>query len=92
MQLFLTAVLILSCHSSRYEELRYWYDCLCYEEDLRKYHDYMDAMEEIEDHGVPHRHHEVPLLPSKSSLVDRIVQNLESFHPLPQGSVLGMNI
>lgn len=25
----------------RYEELRYWYDCLCYEEDLRQYNDYI---------------------------------------------------
>ncbi|XP_055017079.1 interleukin enhancer-binding factor 3-like [Boleophthalmus pectinirostris] len=32
----------------RYEELRYWYDCLCYEEDLRQYHDYLAAIEEIE--------------------------------------------
>ncbi|XP_026159165.1 interleukin enhancer-binding factor 3-like isoform X2 [Mastacembelus armatus] len=33
----------------RYEELRYWYDCLCYEEELRQYHDYIAAIEEIED-------------------------------------------
>ncbi|KAK7929558.1 hypothetical protein WMY93_005953 [Mugilogobius chulae] len=32
----------------RYEELRYWYDCLCYEEDLRQYHNYIAAVEEIE--------------------------------------------
>ncbi|XP_072318514.1 interleukin enhancer-binding factor 3a [Eucyclogobius newberryi] len=32
----------------RYEELRYWYDCLCYEEDLRQYHDYLAAVEQIE--------------------------------------------
>ncbi|XP_016304628.1 spermatid perinuclear RNA-binding protein-like isoform X2 [Sinocyclocheilus anshuiensis] len=25
----------------RYEELRYWYDCLCYEEDLRQYNQYI---------------------------------------------------
>lgn len=25
----------------RYEELRYWYDCLCYEEDLRQYDQYV---------------------------------------------------
>ncbi|TMS23211.1 Interleukin enhancer-binding factor 3-like protein [Larimichthys crocea] len=37
-----------------YEELRYWYDCLCYEEELRQYHDYIAAIEEIEDK----RHHE----------------------------------
>ncbi|XP_044202204.1 interleukin enhancer-binding factor 3-like isoform X2 [Thunnus albacares] len=40
----------------RYEELRYWYDCLCYEEELRQYHDYIAAIEEIEDN----RHHEEP--------------------------------
>lgn len=45
---------------SRYEELRYWYDCLCYEEELRQYHDYIAAIEEIEDK----RHHEVPLSPA----------------------------
>ncbi|XP_029997321.1 interleukin enhancer-binding factor 3-like isoform X2 [Sphaeramia orbicularis] len=33
----------------RYEELRYWYDCLCYEEELRQYHDYIAAIEEMED-------------------------------------------
>ncbi|KAK2919377.1 interleukin enhancer-binding factor 3-like isoform X1 [Channa argus] len=38
----------------RYEELRYWYDCLCYEEELRQYHDYIAAIEEFEDK----RHHE----------------------------------
>ncbi|XP_029949839.1 interleukin enhancer-binding factor 3-like [Salarias fasciatus] len=38
----------------RYEELRYWYDCLCYEEELRQYHDYIAAIEQIEDN----RHHE----------------------------------
>lgn len=42
-------------HLHRYEELRYWYDCLCYEEELRQYHDYIAAIEEIEDK----RHHEV---------------------------------
>ncbi|XP_061086047.1 interleukin enhancer-binding factor 3a isoform X3 [Conger conger] len=30
----------------RYEELRYWYDCLCYEEDLRLYHHYIAARKE----------------------------------------------
>lgn len=43
----------------RYDELRYWYDCLCYEEELRQYHDYIAAIEEIEDH----RNHEVPPSP-----------------------------
>ncbi|KAM7009863.1 spermatid perinuclear RNA-binding protein-like isoform 1-T1 [Tautogolabrus adspersus] len=33
----------------RYEDLRYWYDCLCYEEELRQYHNYIAAIEEIED-------------------------------------------
>lgn len=41
----LKAVLSLS---DRYEELRYWYDCLFYEEELRQYHDYIAAIEEIE--------------------------------------------
>ncbi|XP_036955860.1 interleukin enhancer-binding factor 3-like isoform X1 [Acanthopagrus latus] len=43
----------------RYEELRYWYDCLCYEEELRQYHDYIAAIEEIEDT----RHLEEPVAP-----------------------------
>ncbi|KAM9314478.1 interleukin enhancer-binding factor 3a isoform 2-T2 [Pholidichthys leucotaenia] len=34
----------------RYEELRYWYDCLFYEEELRQYHDYVSAMEHTEHH------------------------------------------
>ncbi|KAM8879574.1 interleukin enhancer-binding factor 3-like [Spinachia spinachia] len=34
----------------RYEDLRYWYDCLCYEEELRQYHDYISVIDEIEDH------------------------------------------
>ncbi|KAJ8001749.1 hypothetical protein DPEC_G00172670 [Dallia pectoralis] len=33
----------------RYEELRYWYDCLCYEEELRQYHEYITAIHEIEE-------------------------------------------
>ncbi|XP_077574275.1 spermatid perinuclear RNA-binding protein-like isoform X2 [Stigmatopora nigra] len=33
----------------RYEELRYWYDCRCYEEELRHYHDYISTMEATED-------------------------------------------
>ncbi|XP_071393433.1 interleukin enhancer-binding factor 3a [Centroberyx affinis] len=40
----------------RYEDLRYWYDCLCYEEELRQYHDYITAIEEIEEK----RSHETP--------------------------------
>ncbi|XP_068584994.1 interleukin enhancer-binding factor 3-like [Cebidichthys violaceus] len=43
----------------RYEDLRYWYDCLCYEEELRQYHDYIAVIEEIEDH----RHHEEAAVP-----------------------------
>ncbi|KAG7277273.1 hypothetical protein CRUP_036942 [Coryphaenoides rupestris] len=41
----------------RYEDLRYWYDCLCYEDELRQYHDYIAAIEEIEDYN---SHHEAP--------------------------------
>lgn len=33
------AIKLYSC--CRYEELRYWYDCLCYEEDLRQYNQYV---------------------------------------------------
>ncbi|KAM4750677.1 interleukin enhancer-binding factor 3-like isoform 2-T4 [Anableps anableps] len=33
----------------RYEELRYWYDCLCYEEELRQYHEYIAAVQDLED-------------------------------------------
>ncbi|XP_070832494.1 interleukin enhancer-binding factor 3a isoform X2 [Chaetodon trifascialis] len=43
----------------RYEELRYWYDCLCYEEELRQYHNYIAAMEEMEDK----RHYEEAAAP-----------------------------
>ncbi|XP_054634041.1 interleukin enhancer-binding factor 3-like [Dunckerocampus dactyliophorus] len=32
----------------RYEELRYWYDCRCYEDELRQYHDYISAIETAE--------------------------------------------
>lgn len=53
----------------RYEELRYWYDCLCYEEDLRQYHDYIAAIEEIEDK----RHHEETAAPQVHSAYDRHV-------------------
>ncbi|XP_053711933.1 interleukin enhancer-binding factor 3-like isoform X1 [Synchiropus splendidus] len=34
---------------ARYDELRYWYDCLCYEDELRKYNDYVARMEESHD-------------------------------------------
>ncbi|KAM4594364.1 interleukin enhancer-binding factor 3-like [Fundulus diaphanus] len=33
----------------RYEELRYWYDCLCYEDELRQYHKYMAVVKDVED-------------------------------------------
>ncbi|KAJ8264039.1 hypothetical protein GJAV_G00144380 [Gymnothorax javanicus] len=33
----------------RYEELRYWYDCVCYEEELRQYQHYIAALEEPRD-------------------------------------------
>uniref|UniRef100_A0A3Q3BGY7 Interleukin enhancer binding factor 3a n=1 Tax=Kryptolebias marmoratus TaxID=37003 RepID=A0A3Q3BGY7_KRYMA len=33
----------------RYEELRYWYDCLFYEEELRQYHDYITSIENAEE-------------------------------------------
>ncbi|KAK5610620.1 hypothetical protein CRENBAI_002404 [Crenichthys baileyi] len=33
----------------RYEELRYWYDCLCYKEELRQYNEYISAVKELED-------------------------------------------
>lgn len=77
---------MLSWLSCRYEELRYWYDCLCYEEDLRKYHDYIAAMEEMEHHG-PRRHYEVPVSAASSSLEDVTVHSFNSFsyfNPLPQ--------
>ncbi|XP_063065224.1 interleukin enhancer-binding factor 3a [Engraulis encrasicolus] len=32
----------------RYEDLRYWYDCLCYEEEMRNYNDYIAALHEHE--------------------------------------------
>ncbi|XP_041838435.1 interleukin enhancer-binding factor 3-like isoform X2 [Melanotaenia boesemani] len=61
---------LLPDHFDRYEELRYWYDCLCYEEELRQYHDYIAAIEDIED-----RHHvEEPIAPRKhSGPLDRMV-------------------
>lgn len=33
----------------RYEDLRYWYDCLCYDEELRKYDEYIAALHEQEN-------------------------------------------
>uniref|UniRef100_A0A3Q3WKY9 DZF domain-containing protein n=1 Tax=Mola mola TaxID=94237 RepID=A0A3Q3WKY9_MOLML len=72
----------------RYEELRYWYDCLCYEEELRQYHDYIAAMEEMEDK----RHYELfsnkdPGIPQTSvqSQYDRHVMAKHSeVYPSPE--------
>ncbi|XP_076150850.1 interleukin enhancer-binding factor 3a isoform X2 [Alosa pseudoharengus] len=36
----------------RYEDLRYWYDCLFYEEELRKYNEYIAALHEQENQHV----------------------------------------
>lgn len=61
---------LLPEHFDRYEELRYWYDCLCYEEELRQYNDYIAAIEDIEDR----RHVEEPIAPQKhSGPLDRMV-------------------
>ncbi|KAK7154886.1 hypothetical protein R3I93_009742 [Phoxinus phoxinus] len=46
----------------RYEELRYWYDCLCYEEDLRQYNDYIVEYRKWEDENV---HSGEPLPPMR---------------------------
>ncbi|XP_023147332.2 interleukin enhancer-binding factor 3-like isoform X1 [Amphiprion ocellaris] len=66
----------------RYEELRYWYDCLCYEEELRQYHDYIAAIEEIEDQ----RHHEETQIPrSHTGPYDRLVMAKHSeVYPSPE--------
>lgn len=42
-------VLFFSHASIRYEDLRYWYDCLCYDEELRKYDEYIAALHEQEN-------------------------------------------
>ncbi|XP_015248851.1 PREDICTED: interleukin enhancer-binding factor 3-like isoform X2 [Cyprinodon variegatus] len=54
----------------RYEELRYWYDCLCYEEELRQYHEYIAAVQDLEE-----RQHlqEVVGPPKKSGPLNRMV-------------------
>lgn len=66
----------------RYEELRYWYDCLCYEEELRQYHDYIAAIEEIEDQ----RHHEETAAPRPhTGPYDRLVMAKHSeVYPSPE--------
>ncbi|XP_061889374.1 interleukin enhancer-binding factor 3-like [Entelurus aequoreus] len=38
----------------RYEELRYWYDCRCYEDELRHYHHYIAEIEPA-DHPQYHK-------------------------------------
>ncbi|XP_029288048.1 interleukin enhancer-binding factor 3-like isoform X2 [Cottoperca gobio] len=66
----------------RYEDLRYWYDSLCYEEELRQYHDYVAAIEEIEHH----RHHEdAPAPRMHSGPYDRHVMAKHSeVYPSPE--------
>ncbi|XP_061534777.1 spermatid perinuclear RNA-binding protein-like isoform X4 [Phycodurus eques] len=49
----------------RYEDLRYWYDCRCYEDELRHYHDYISTMETTVDNqynkvGSPNQMHSGP--------------------------------
>lgn len=62
----------------RYEDLRYWYDCLCYEEELRNYHDYMAAMEqEAQVPRAPLRPYDRHLM-SKHSLVYPTPDELEA--------------
>lgn len=46
----------------RYEELRYWYDCLCYEEDLRQYNDYIVEYRKWEEENL---HTDEPLPPMR---------------------------
>uniref|UniRef100_A0A3P9MJY7 Interleukin enhancer binding factor 3a n=1 Tax=Oryzias latipes TaxID=8090 RepID=A0A3P9MJY7_ORYLA len=54
----------------RYEELRYWYDCLCYEEELRQYHEYVASIGTVEEKPQV----EEPVAPPKHiSAHDRIV-------------------
>ncbi|XP_040002309.1 interleukin enhancer-binding factor 3-like isoform X2 [Xiphias gladius] len=65
----------------RYEELRYWYDCLCYEEELRQYHDYIAAIEEIEDK----QHYEEAASPQVRTPYDRHVMAKHSeVYPSPE--------
>ncbi|KAM9363603.1 interleukin enhancer-binding factor 3-like [Symphorus nematophorus] len=66
----------------RYEELRYWYDCLCYEEELRQYHDYIAAMEQIG--GLRHRE-EAPAPQVHTGPYDRHVMAKHSeVYPSPE--------
>ncbi|XP_074543093.1 interleukin enhancer-binding factor 3-like isoform X2 [Halichoeres trimaculatus] len=66
----------------RYEDLRYWYDCLCYEEELRQYHDYIAAIEEIEDTRL---HEEAPAPKVHIGPYDRHVMAKHSdIYPSPE--------
>ncbi|KAK5926999.1 hypothetical protein CgunFtcFv8_022528 [Champsocephalus gunnari] len=67
----------------RYEDLRYWYDSLCYEEELRRYHDYVAAIEEIEHH--PRHHEEAPTPRAHTGPYDRHVMAKHSeVYPSPE--------
>ncbi|XP_033985503.1 interleukin enhancer-binding factor 3-like [Trematomus bernacchii] len=67
----------------RYEDLRYWYDSLCYEEELRRYHDYVAAIEEIEHH--PRHHEEAPTPRARTGPYDRHVMAKHSeVYPSPE--------
>ncbi|XP_028309673.1 interleukin enhancer-binding factor 3-like isoform X2 [Gouania willdenowi] len=65
----------------RYEELRYWYDCLCYEEELRQYQDYVAAVEEFKER----RHLEAaPPPPKYISPQDHMMMDKHAeVYPLP---------
>ncbi|XP_042340540.1 interleukin enhancer-binding factor 3-like isoform X1 [Plectropomus leopardus] len=66
----------------RYEELRYWYDCLCYEEELRQYHDYIASMEEVEE---PRRHKDTAANKVHTGPYDRHVMAKHSeVYPSPE--------
>ncbi|XP_074484939.1 interleukin enhancer-binding factor 3-like isoform X2 [Sebastes fasciatus] len=66
----------------RYEDLRYWYDCLCYEEELRQYNHYVASIEHHEDR----RHHQEPAAPRvQSGPYDRHVMAKHSeVYPSPE--------
>ncbi|KAK5866433.1 hypothetical protein PBY51_020624 [Eleginops maclovinus] len=67
----------------RYEDLRYWYDSLCYEEELRRYHDYVAAIEQIEHH--PRHHEEAPTPRAHTGPYDRHVMAKHSeVYPSPE--------
>uniref|UniRef100_A0A3Q2PJV7 DZF domain-containing protein n=1 Tax=Fundulus heteroclitus TaxID=8078 RepID=A0A3Q2PJV7_FUNHE len=54
----------------RYEELRYWYDCLCYEDELRQYHQYMAVVKDVEDQW---KIEEIMARPKKGGRQNRLV-------------------